>query len=327
MFDFLSKSRLIIFSLTFCTFIAVGKCAEKRKVEINIPVQFGTDSEVAAVEQSTTLFDLDYSLLSQGSVQIKGEINIRSDFENVSGGQSDFAKWSNLDNKFAQILNGSQKDSQKASSNVSQYDNVFVSKQAYILSNVDASMVGKQCILDERYRQLAFSKAQYQFPEEFGKKRGEVDFDWIITQSLPLISGVRSKTECTVYNLKQELQHDLQHEGAVLSAQQAAAILAMDRVIGRLPDKIMVSSMYKSGTPGSTSDNFGIGGEHSYFKSSLSITCYYEVNSGNDLLVVTYQIAGLKKPMILPSSVFKEAASLFSGGVSATVKGIRKYFN
>jgi hypothetical protein len=230
----------------------------------------------------------------------KGHVQLYTTIKELPKFKEKYQKLVDLDAQFEKVLD---KDN---------FDYVFAGRQAYLVKGVETGAFGVGLYLDPKFREMAYTKTKYIFPENMPP-----EFNWIVVQEIPSVGGgdVISKVKYTKYDING------------MTPKQLEVIDDLEEHL-LLPEYFVVSSLKQPGTPSSSSSaSFGIGSDHKYFKGSVSFTSYYRVGPElKDTLVITYQMAAIKKPMLLPGFIMEKASGAFAGGTQDTITGMRKYF-
>ncbi|MBF0359384.1 MAG: hypothetical protein HQK49_00125 [Oligoflexia bacterium] len=279
----------------------------------SINANFDSNLKVNTVTQDDPSFDILANDLMRGEVQLKGKIVSRDDFNN---NENDYTLFKKLDEAFENITSEEKKS----------FSDVFISKQAYIISKINSNDVGVKRFLSEDFRKKAMDEnTSYSEIKEITKEQKSEDakYELTVTQKLPIPFGLgwlaKSLGVTDMKGKGEYISYDLKNNPKSLSEKQKQAILAIDSNIDVLPDKIIVSAVLKP-------MNNSLEKEHAYFKGSQSITLNYSINGGKDLMVVTYQIGAIKMPHL--SGTLKDLATgLFTGSIGKGVMKLRKFYN
>jgi hypothetical protein len=250
--------------------------------------------EIEVMKGDKFNFPLEIEKLSNGHIQLYADMKTKSEF------LAQYPEIAKLDSKFENILSEPT------------HDYVLFSRQAYILKGVSPDEFGEHLFKDEDFRLWAYKNTEYDFPEN---KKGE-DFSWIISVEVPVVGDLKSKVKYKKMDFEK------------LTPQQQEQITKFETHQFK-PKYVVASSMHKPGTPDEdNTENFGIGADHKYFKSSVSMTSYYSVGPDlKDTLVITYQLGAVIKPWYVPGALFEKGATAFVGGTHFTVQGTRLYFS
>ncbi|MBF0298861.1 MAG: hypothetical protein HQK51_09085 [Oligoflexia bacterium] len=297
----------------------------------NLVLNFNSDEKVNIEEENDLDFVLNKDLLSVGTVQFKSDLDSRDNFFSDDDRYAGLLK---LGKSFFDILNSGR-----------DYNSVFVSKYAYLLKNFNPDLDGQRLYRIEEFRKKAFPTTTFIFPEEFhlsSQEMKNVDFDWLVIQKLGYgFSDVKSKMKFVTYdNTGNKIASN---QRLLLSQDQRSALLRVTNELkGRLPDKVTVALFKKIAITDNTR-LYGIGEDHSSFNSSVSINCYYKINStfksasasgytdlankNTPYLVIVFQIAAINKPWFIPRTIFRLGANDLSGRISDIIYGMRTFFD
>lgn len=292
--------------LTFLTFFAstistIAAASTGNTILDNLKAEFNSDDYIKYHDQSKIDFALDVALLSSGKVQMFDVVTSKSNFNE----DAPFATLRALNSSFYQALDGKV------------YNNIYISQYAYLQRNTNLDLMNDKNIRDQNYRQQTNRGLSFIFPDEIQLSSGEtIDFQFILTQPLPIIKDMRAKVYSR-YLTVDELTND-----------QIEAVKAATALVGSMPDKIEVNAITDPRVPSSRGEYGLLGSQHDYFKGNAGFIFYYKVNNNRDVFVYYYRISGVQKPGIIPTGIFRsKTISNFRENIGGNILGLRKYFD
>ncbi|MBF0362709.1 MAG: hypothetical protein HQK49_16940 [Oligoflexia bacterium] len=277
----------------------------------NLHANFDNDISIENYNENSLDFSLRKSTLSSGKVQKYNDVYDTSDFSS----ERSLRLLKQVDKQFYKLL--SKRD----------IDTIYVNRIAFLIKGVKIDQINKKNLLSYDYITAATPGMKVITIENLIQRGllnsdpstiANLDFQFLMHQPLPLISGISSKVNVSIAPMSD------------FTSEQQSAITNISKELGidKNPDRVVIDTIITPKYYSEDGEYNLLGEDHPYVKGNASFIFFYQLTNGNDILVVHNRISIFKKPYFIPSILFNKTIFLtYDKGFKDFVSGVRNYFS